>query len=114
MSARRFNRPGIAGIRVAGDADPGIVGQHPLEPLGGGGRPVGHDDLARMERIADPDSAAVVKRDPRGAGGCVQQRVQDRPVGNRVGSVAHPLGLPERGRDRSRIEMIAADHDRRR
>ena len=42
------------------------------------------------------------------------ERVQDRPVGDRVGAVAHRLGLAVRGRNRAGVEVIAADHDRRR
>ena len=42
-----------------------IGGQHALEAPGGGGRAVGDDDHPGMDRQADPDSAAVVDRDPR-------------------------------------------------
>ena len=43
----------------------------------------------------------------------VQERVQDRPVGDRVGAVAHRLGLAVRRGDRARVQVVAADHDRR-
>ena len=43
-----------------------------------------------------------------------EERVQDRPVGDRVGAVHHRLGLAERRGDRAGIEVVAADHDRRR
>src|SRR5205807_7799358 len=38
---------------------------------------------------------------------------EDGPVGNRIAAVAHAFGLTRRRRDRSGVEMIAADHDRR-
>ena len=41
------------------------------------------------------------------------QRVEDRPVGDRVRAVAHRLGLPLGRGDRARVEVVAADHDRR-
>ena len=52
-------------------------------------------------------------RHPRRARRRVEQRVQDRPVGDRVAAVAHAFGFAIGRRDRSGIEMIAADHDRR-
>ena len=66
-----------------------------------------------MNRIADPDTAAVMDRHPRGAGRGVQQRIQDRPIRDRIAAVAHVLGLAVGRRDRSGVEMIAADDDRR-
>src|SRR2546422_395698 len=39
----------IAGVRVTRHPDPGIVGEHALEPLPGSRRPVGDDDLTRMQ-----------------------------------------------------------------
>ena len=77
-------------------------------------RAVGDDDHPGMNRVADADAAAVMHRHPGGAGGGVQQRVQNRPVGDGVAAVAHAFGLAVRRGDRSGVEMIAADHDRRR
>ena len=48
------------------------------------------------------------------AGRRVDQRVEQRPVGDGVGAVGHRLGLAVRRRDRARVEVVAADHDRRR
>ena len=44
----------------------------------------------------------------------VEKRVEERPVGDRVGSVGHGLGLAVRARDRAGVEVVAADHDRSR
>ena len=41
------------------------------------------------------------------------QRVEQRPVGDRVGAVAHRLGLALGRGDRARVEVVAPDHDRR-
>ena len=51
--------------------------------------------------------------DPRRACRHVDERVEDRPVRDRVGAVAHRLGLAIRGGDGAGIEMIPPDHHRR-
>ena len=66
-----------------------------------------------MLRIADTDAAAVVNRHPGCAGGRVDERVEQRPIGNRIASVDHPLGLAVGRRYRARVEMVAPDHDGR-
>ena len=74
---------------------------------------VGDGNLAGVDGPADADAAAVVDGDPGGAGGGVEQGVEQRPVGNRVRPVGHGLGLPVRGGDGAGVEVVAADHDRR-
>ena len=86
----------VAGIGVADDAHAGIGGQDALQARGGLGRSVGDDHHAGVERVADADAAAVVEADPGGAGGGVDEGVEDRPVGDRVRAVAHRLGLAVR------------------
>ena len=49
-----------------------------------------------------PDAAAVVERHPGRAVHRVHQRIQDRPVGDRVGAVLHRLGLAVRATRPSR------------
>ena len=78
------------------------------------GRPVGDDDHAAVDRVADPDAAAVVDAHPGGAGGDIEERVQDRPVRDRIGAVAHRLRLAVRRGDGPGVEVIAPDHDGRR
>ena len=95
------------------DADPGIAGEHAFQLFVGIGTAVGDDHHARMQRVTDADAAAVVDGDPCGAARRVQQRIQDRPVGDRVAAVTHAFGFPVRRRDRSGVQMIPADHDRR-
>ena len=55
----------------------------------------------------------MVDRDPGRAAGRRKQRIQESPIGNRVAAVLHRFGLAIRARHRSRVEVIAADHDRR-
>ena len=43
----------------------------------------------------------------------VEQRVEDRPIGDRVAAVAHGLGLAVRRRDAPGVEVVAPDDDRR-
>ncbi len=47
------------------------------------------------------------------AGGGVHERVQDRPVRDRVGAVEHALGLAVGARHAAGVEVVAPDHDRR-
>ena len=81
------------------------------ESFAGVRRSVGHDDHAGVDRVADADAAPVVHAHPVRAGRRVDQRVEDRPVGDRVGTVEHRLGLAVRARDASGIEVVSADHD---
>ena len=84
---------------MPGDADAGIVGQHALEAHSHLVGAVGDDHLTGVERVADAHASAVVERDPGGAVHRVHQRVQDRPIGDRVGAVFHAFGFTERRRD---------------
>ena len=93
---------------------PGSAVEHAFEALRGVVRSVGDDDHPGVDRVADPDTAAVMDADPRRARGSVEERVEDRPVGDRVRAVAHRLGLAVRRGDRARVEVIPADHHRRR
>ena len=74
----------VAGIHVAEEAHGGIRGEHALEPLRGLGGSIGYDHLTRVDRVADADATAMMYADPRRAARGVEQRVQDRPVRNRI------------------------------
>src|SRR5437660_11365705 len=87
--------------------------EHPLEPFCHLVAAVGEYDHARVDRVADPNAPAVVDAYPRRPGGNVEQRVQDRPVRDRIGPISHRLGLAKRRGHRARVEMVAADYDRR-
>ena len=76
--------------------------------------PVGDDHHARVDRVADPDAAAVVDADPGRACRRVEKRVEDRPVGDRVRAVPHRLRLAVRRCDRPGVQVVPTDHDRRR
>ena len=104
----------VARIGMPHHAGGRIVPQHARQPRIGLDAAVAHDHHAGVLREAHAHAAAVVQRHPGGARGAVEQRVQQRPVGHRVRSVAHRLGFAVGRGDRSRVEMIAANHDRRR
>jgi hypothetical protein len=76
------------------------------------GGAVGDAHLAGVQRAADADAATVVDRHPGGAGGGVDQGVEQRPVGDRVGAVEHRLGLAVGRGHRAAVEVVAADDDR--
>src|SRR5699024_11840366 len=104
--------PRVAGVDVADHAHGGVVGEQALELLPREVRAVGQAHLAGVDRAADAHAAAVVDRDPAGSGGGGGQRVQQRPVGDRVGAVEHGLGRAGRGGDGAGVEVVAADDDR--
>ena len=66
-----------------------------------------------MQRVANPDAAAMMKRNPTRAARRVQQRIENRPVSNCIRAVFHCFGLAKWRSDRAGVEMIAADRDRR-
>jgi hypothetical protein len=66
-----------------------------------------------VDGAADADPAAVVDGDPGGAGGGVEQGVEQGPVGDGVRAVGHGFGLPVGRGDRARVEVVPSDDDRR-
>src|SRR4051812_13815152 len=57
----------IAGIDMTEQPHRRIGRQYALKPSRGLFRPVGDNDLTRMQRISDTDATAVMKTHPRGA-----------------------------------------------
>ena len=112
-SRGHLHRALVARVGVAHHAHARVGRQHALELLRRQVGAVGDAHHARVDRAPDADAAAVVDRDPRRARCGVHQRVEQRPVGDRVGLVGHALGLAVGRRDRARVEVVAADHDRR-
>ena len=90
-----------------------VVPQHPLDPSRRLRRAVRHDHHTGVLREAHADAAAMMQRHPCRPGCTVQERVQERPVGDRIGAVPHRLRLAVGRGDGAGIEMVAADHDRR-
>ena len=74
---------------------------------------VGHDDHACVLAVADTHTTAVMDADPTGTGGGVHERVEHGPVGDRVRTILHRFGLAIGACDRTRVEVVAADDDRR-
>ncbi len=104
----------VAGVDVTDHAHPGIARQHPFELGGGEVAAVGDAHHPGVDRAADADAAAVVDAHPRRPARRVDEGVEQRPVGDRVGAVGHRLGLAVRRRHRAGVEVVAADDDRRR
>ncbi len=77
------------------------------------GRAVGNEDLSRVQGIADSHAAAIVNRNPACTARGIEQGIQQRPIGHRIGAIAHFFGFAERRGDRAAIEVIASDHDGR-
>src|SRR5438309_10970692 len=110
---RELDRLGIPRVGVPHHSAAGIRREDAAELLAAEGRAVGDGHHPRMDRVADADAAAVMHRYPRRSRRRVEEGVEDRPAGDGVAPVAHRLGLAEGGRHRARVEVIAADDDRR-
>ena len=80
---------GVAGVGVAHDARAGVGGEHAAHALGHHVGAVGHHDHAGVQALAYAHAAAVVEAHPARRRPWVQQGVEDGPVGDRVGAVAH-------------------------
>src|SRR4030095_1066703 len=52
-----------------------------------------------------------MNRDPRSAGGGIDEGIEQRPVGNRVTAIDHCFSFPERRRDRTGVEVVATNHN---
>src|SRR5829696_6615219 len=89
----RFDGQIVPGIGMAHHSRTRIGSKDPAEPPVGYARPVSHSHHPGMNGIADADTTAVVKRDPARATGGVQQRIQQGPIGDRVGAILHSLRL---------------------
>src|SRR2546428_1317229 len=111
--AREVDGVGIAGVGMAHHAGARVGREHPPELLAPERRPVGDDDHARVQRVADADPTPMVHRDPGRARGSVDEGVQHRPVRDGVAPVAHALGFAEGRGHRSRVEVVATDDDGR-
>src|SRR5580765_2724586 len=94
-------------------ADTRIARQDPLEFFIGVRRSIGYDDETGMQRVANADTTAVMDRHPGGAARCIEQRVEDWPIGDGITAVAHAFRFAIWRRDRPGVEVIAADDNRR-
>src|SRR4030095_7575298 len=66
----------------------------------------------RGNRAAHPAAGALMDGHEIGAACRVEQRIEERPVSNRVAAVLHALRLAAGLRDGARVEMIARHRDR--
>ncbi len=86
-----------------------VVAQHPADAAGRIVAAITDDHHTGVLGEAHADPATVVQGDPGRPAGCVEQGVEQRPVGDGVGAVHHGLGLAVRARHRARIQVVAAD-----
>ena len=74
-------------------AGTGVAGEDALKAAFGIVRAVGNDDHAGMLGKTDADAATIVNRYPRRAGGSVDKRVEQRPIGNCIAAIEHSFGF---------------------
>ena len=99
----------IPGVGVARHPQAGVGGENTLQAARRLGCAIGHDHLPGMDAIANAYAAAVVNAHPGGPAHRVDEGVEQRPVGNGVGAVAHGLGLAVRAGHRAAVQVVAAN-----
>jgi len=107
----KLNSLWVARIGVAGDAHTGVAGEDALKATSGGLGAVGDDDLPGVKAVADAHAAAMMEADPGGAVDGVDQRVENRPIGDGVRAVAHGFGFAVGAGYGAAVKMIAANDD---
>ena len=65
-----------------------------------------------MYRVANTNTSTMMQGDPRRARGCIQQRVEQRPVGDRIAAVFHRLRFAVWRGHRSTIQVVTPNHNR--
>ena len=92
--ARDVSGAGVAGVRRGGSRPSRGRWSAPVRASRAASAvPSATQDHSGVDRTPDPDSSAMVDRDPRGPRGRVHERVEQRQVGNHIRPVGHPLGL---------------------
>ena len=109
--AGKFNGFGIASIGVTGDAHTRIGGQNTLQAAGGGLGTIGHNYLTRVNTVTNPYPTTVMQTDPCGSANRVDQGIEQRPVSNGIGAVAHPLRFTIGTGHRSAIKVVPPNHN---
>src|ERR1700690_752888 len=98
---------------MAGDTDAGIVRENALDACGHFLCAIRDEHLPGVLRVADAYATAVVNRNPACAACCVEQCIEQRPIGDGVGSIAHFFRLAVGRSNGAAIEMVAANDDGR-
>ena len=93
MTVSGLNRDSVPRVSVSRDAHAWICCKDSFQPASRFGSPVCNDNLSRVLRVTHAHAAAVMERDPRRAAHRVDQRIQNRPVGDGVGAVFHRFGF---------------------
>jgi hypothetical protein len=95
----KLDRLRITGVYVTKHAHSRIARENAFESSLGIFGAVRDDNHAGMLRKTDAHAAAVVDRNPRCAARGVDERVEQRPVGNCVAAVEHAFRFAIGGRD---------------
>ena len=74
---------------------------------------IADDNHPGVLREAHAYPAAVVQRHPGRAAGGIEQGVEQRPVGDRIRTIAHRFGFAVRAGDGAGVKVIPANDDRR-
>ncbi len=108
-----FLRQFVPCVSVPRNADSRIVVEHARNLARRQLSPIGHRHLPRVQRVAHAHAATVMEADPRRARSCVEQRIQNGPVGHGVGAVEHLFRFAIRTGHRAGIKMVASDRNGR-
>src|SRR5262245_42365970 len=99
----------ITGVGVARHPQSRVSGEDTLQTARRLGCAIGHDHLPGMDAIANPYPTTVVNAHPGGPAHRIDEGVEQRPVGNGVGAIAHGFGLAVWARHRAAIQVVTAN-----
>ena len=110
----RLERFRITRVSVAHHTEARVIGHGKREALVSLARPVGNHGDPRARHVAGISASAGVNGDEIGLRSAHRHGVEQRPVRDRIGSVAHALSHNVRMRHRARVEMVAREGDQSR
>jgi len=101
--AGAVDRDFVAGIGMSHDAGGWIVEEYPFDSRVGFSCSIAADHDTGMLRVAHADTAPMMKADPSRSAGRIKQRIQQRPVADRIRAVEHRFGFTVGAGDAARV-----------
>src|SRR5689334_8289486 len=84
----------IPGIRMTDDTHSRVISKDSAEPGSGRRGPICNDYHTRMNTITHAYASSMMKTYPAGAARCIDQGIQQRPVGYGIAAILHRFRLP--------------------
>ena len=96
MRLREVDGADVTSVGMTQNAHARIARQDALEPSLRTLSSISDHHHSGVLRVADADTAAVVNGNPRRASGRVHERIQQRPIRDRITAIEHPFSFTER------------------